>query len=303
MGKFLLTIFVLCFAADTSMAAPAASASKTSAKRKTRKARQQADEGITPFRYVAGGALSIFPGFGAGHAVQGRWWRDYGWVFTAGQAITFAGINEYDSRICFSSSDQDDYDDCQAENDRKLNVQSYWITAFALLKIGEVIHAWWPSKLAPLQRRAINPHAIAIPRHRYLWGGVLGTTVGFGSGHAVQGRWWRQGYGWAYTLTQLPILASLYGESARDDCERRAREKEQEARHRGENWGCDNPIGGDLSVSLIAMYFISKVIEIFNVWDIDYATHRVASNEQHDSLQVLPYIDTKSFGLQLAYSH
>ena len=36
-------------------------------------------------RYLAGGLLGTFVGFGIGHALQGRWDDDYGWVFAATQ--------------------------------------------------------------------------------------------------------------------------------------------------------------------------------------------------------------------------
>ena len=46
---------------------------------------------ISPLRYVAGGILGTTLGFGSGHSVQGRWWEDYGWVFTAASIITGLG--------------------------------------------------------------------------------------------------------------------------------------------------------------------------------------------------------------------
>ena len=42
---------------------------------------------ISTTRYVTGGILSIYPGFGIGHAVQGRY-TDKGWIFTTGEAIS-----------------------------------------------------------------------------------------------------------------------------------------------------------------------------------------------------------------------
>lgn len=37
-------------------------------------------------RYITGGILSFYPGFGVGHAVQGRW-LDRGWIYTASEAV------------------------------------------------------------------------------------------------------------------------------------------------------------------------------------------------------------------------
>ena len=42
---------------------------------------------VSKTNYYAGGALSILPGFGIGHAVQGRW-REKGWIFTAGEVVS-----------------------------------------------------------------------------------------------------------------------------------------------------------------------------------------------------------------------
>ena len=265
-------------------------------------------EGLSPFRYVAGGALSIFPGFGLGHAVQGRLLNDYGWAFTLGQVVTFIGINLYDDPYCSSSwsySEHSNYNNnaCEREAALKRKIQPYWVAAFLLFKFGEIVHAWWPSKHAPLQQRRTNPDAAVIPRHRYLWGGALGTTVGFGLGHAVQGRWWSQGRGWVHTLTQLPIVPAIYSLAVQNSCEDRARTKERERRHEGESWGCPNPIGNETAVLLIGMYVVSRVIEVFSVWDINYNQHRVAGTGKRDSLLLLPYADNRGFGLQLAFSH
>jgi hypothetical protein len=39
---------------------------------------------ISPVKHVAGVGLALYPGFGLGHAVQGRWGQR-GWFFTVGQ--------------------------------------------------------------------------------------------------------------------------------------------------------------------------------------------------------------------------
>lgn len=36
-------------------------------------------------KYIAGGLLGVWPGFGVGHAIQGRYF-DSGWIYTAGEA-------------------------------------------------------------------------------------------------------------------------------------------------------------------------------------------------------------------------
>ena len=58
----------------------------------TARARAENSAGkISVPRYVAGGILGTTIGLGFGHSIQGRWYRDYGWVFTAGGLITALG--------------------------------------------------------------------------------------------------------------------------------------------------------------------------------------------------------------------
>ena len=40
--------------------------------------------------YIGGGVASIIPGFGIGHALQGRYWEK-GWVFTVGNLVFIGG--------------------------------------------------------------------------------------------------------------------------------------------------------------------------------------------------------------------
>ena len=306
--KFLYLVVIMCISTSALLAAPAEETHTN--KKKEAKSKPTADktEGISPFRYVAGGILSILPGFGLGHAIQGRWFNDYGWVFTVGQTIALVGADmnnpDMNNPTSCTVSTTHSVESCETEESkRKRKIQPYWITAFALLKLGEVIHAWWPSKLTSLQRGQTINDATVIPRHHYLWGGALGTTVGFGLGHAVQGRWWQQGRGWIYTLTQLPIFSAIYSQIVVTNCEERAREKERERKHEGESWGCPLPISEDIEVLLVATFIISKIFEVFSVWDIDYNMHRVADNHKRRSLLVLPYVDMSGLGLQLAFSH
>lgn len=51
----------------------------------------QADR-IGETRYVAGGVTGTFVGLGLGHAVQGRWLSDDGYLFTLVEAATVAAI-------------------------------------------------------------------------------------------------------------------------------------------------------------------------------------------------------------------
>ena len=46
---------------------------------------------VSETNYYLGGVLGVLPGFGIGHAVQGRW-KDKGWIFTAGELTTAIGL-------------------------------------------------------------------------------------------------------------------------------------------------------------------------------------------------------------------
>lgn len=54
-------------------------------------------------QYIGGGVASIIPGFGLGHAIQGRY-MEWGWIFTVLEPVTFIGgvvsffyVAKYDS--------------------------------------------------------------------------------------------------------------------------------------------------------------------------------------------------------------
>ncbi|MBE7454631.1 MAG: hypothetical protein HS111_38945 [Kofleriaceae bacterium] len=46
---------------------------------------------ISGDRRVIGVVVSVVPGFGLGHVVQGRW-RERGWIFTVGEVVAFGFI-------------------------------------------------------------------------------------------------------------------------------------------------------------------------------------------------------------------
>jgi len=46
---------------------------------------------ISNGRYIGGGIAAIIPGWGIGHAVQGRW-MEKGWMFTAGNLVITGGL-------------------------------------------------------------------------------------------------------------------------------------------------------------------------------------------------------------------
>jgi hypothetical protein len=102
--------------------------------------------------YIAGGLLSIYPGFGVGHAVQGRF-TDKGWIFTAGElgslGLILAGAGD-----CWSSS---------SSNNQTCNGGGaivFGVLGFVGFRVWEVVDAW----VAPPQ---INNHYRSLRAQMY----------------------------------------------------------------------------------------------------------------------------------------
>lgn len=47
--------------------------------------------GMNRREYLLGGLTATVVGFGSGHGVQGRYWKD-GWIFTAGEVVSFGAV-------------------------------------------------------------------------------------------------------------------------------------------------------------------------------------------------------------------
>ena len=258
---------------------------------KQRQLSLKSNAGIDHYRYVAGGMLSLIPGFGIGHAVQGRWSDGYGWLFTVGEGLTLlgAGLSIMMTGI-FCVDDDDSQGGCSDPKTDK------WLTAFLVLKLGEAVSAWYPPKLMDIRDRRTRRNLKIIPHSRYITGGTLGTVVGFGVGHAVQGRWWHES-GWAYTLTQLPAVPAIIAKRKIEKCKAQV-VFEKHA------WKCNSYYMNDnTAILLITMYVISRIIEVISIWDINHSLYRVVDADKRSALRVLPYADAHSFGLQLAFSH
>ena len=67
------------------------------------------------------------------------------------------------------------------------------------------------------QRHTYKYSLIGMDRHQYLVGGVTSTVVGYGIGHAVQGRYWQDG--WVFTAGELAanVLTAVSIAPCRDD--------------------------------------------------------------------------------------
>jgi len=123
-------------------------------------------------RYVTGGVLSIYPGFGIGHAVQGRY-AEKGWIFTAGEAafatIAIIGLGECGMTSAISSQN-----DCKG-NDKIL----VGLAGFTGFKIWEMVDAWYGphrEKLLSDKSKQGNFEAVVLP---IASGGLISMRLNF----------------------------------------------------------------------------------------------------------------------------
>ena len=96
-------------------------------------------------RYVVGGVLGTVLGFGIGHAVQGRYSADYGWLYTAGELSGWVvlGAGFAKAAKCTEEEYLDDLRDRCLRTSGLMALTGYLL--FAGLKITETITVWLPS--------------------------------------------------------------------------------------------------------------------------------------------------------------
>ncbi|MBS1968774.1 MAG: hypothetical protein JSU04_00610 [Bdellovibrionales bacterium] len=108
---------------------------------------------ISNTAYIAGGLLSIYPGFGIGHAVQGRY-TDKGWIFTAGElgsiGLMIAGAGD-----CWNSSSSSNGQTCNGGG-----AIVFGVLGFVGFRVWEIVDAW----VAPPQ---INNHYRSLRAQMY----------------------------------------------------------------------------------------------------------------------------------------
>ena len=119
-------------------------------------------------QYVIGGLVSIFPGFGLGHVIQGRY-MERGWIFTAGTLLTWIGIrrlNRVSSRrvVRFGSF----YD-----SDSKISSRDLLVAGLFLFKIWEMTDIWilpFNYKLVDQNSFEFKPLAFYSPETKFNYG-------------------------------------------------------------------------------------------------------------------------------------
>ena len=124
---------------------------------------------------------------------------------------------------------------------------------------------------------------------RYVLGGVLGTAIGLGIGHAVQGRW-QKGYGWFFTIAALVTAAGGMFPMCRI-----AQEKDIYAPAYQACVHKNNRTKRPWQVA----FWVIRGLEAVSVWwlpaHLTFATDQVSSS-------VMPILDKKHTGLQLVVS-
>lgn len=193
-------------------------------------------------------------GSGFGHAIQGRWRDGPGWGFTVGGLYTFAALLE-----------------AIAEEDKR----TFAWTLFIGTKLGELITVWLPPRQSALASQEITTA-------RFIGGGLLGTFVGFGSGHLLQGR--GIAAAWPYTLTQVAALTLA---SVEDKCRRERREAREDTntrrRQRDEaqkTWKYHCGMTDSQALAGLLLFSISKLMEIISLWLPSAREYKIVSADK-----------------------
>lgn len=247
---------------------------------------------IGPFRYILGSIIGSTLGFGIGHMVQKRWRDDYGWAFTVAEVATLVSWNVAESEFnCYKFGNRVTGSrarehlnfsrrECESRKERRARP---WAISFFTLKALEAVWVWWPRNIswfASTEQRPVQANLTDITTDDFVLGGILGTFVGFGSGHAVQGRW-RQDGGMFYTFSQLAGLTLLgYGSY------------------------CNTHPSKCLDEWAITtgwfLLLTSKVSEFFGVWSASASRYRLVANKSKLPFSIMPVLDGRQAGLQLA---
>lgn len=89
---------------------------------------------VTTTQYVVGGVLGIYPGFGLGHAVQGRYISDNGWIFTVGEVVSLTMMMSGFTK-CVGEA-------MSGNKECHSNTGAFGVLGFIGFKIWEVIDVW-----------------------------------------------------------------------------------------------------------------------------------------------------------------
>jgi hypothetical protein len=130
---------------------------------------------LSTSEYVTGGILGIFPGFGLGHVVQGRY-REKGYLYTLAPVAAFGAIVITEASFCGLNGGNSTCVD---------NISTIGIATFVGLKIWEVYDVWVVpgyavgnlenQKTLNKQKAAIVPYFLPLSGRQV----IAGITFGF----------------------------------------------------------------------------------------------------------------------------
>ena len=92
--------------------------------------------------YVIGGLLAIYPGFGIGHIVQGRW-LEKGWIFTLSEGIAGTALVANTMGCALGSILSG-----SSSSGSNWSQMATWYGAFLVFKIWEIGDAWISPKVS-----------------------------------------------------------------------------------------------------------------------------------------------------------
>ena len=139
-----------------------------------------------------------------------------------------------------------------------------------------------------------------ISMGRYVGGGLAGTLLGFGVGHAIQGRYSNSIAGWfTFSQTVSPLLAALALSNisffaAGCFMEEHCPEEDRRA--------SSNSLWGSVMVGSLLLWPASRIIEIISVWRVDQKKYEIVTQDSKNSTySILPLLSSNgSLGLSLA---
>ena len=125
---------------------------------------------------------------------------------------------------------------------------------------------------------------VEMERSYYVTGGVLGTILGLGIGHGVQGRW--ESDGWFFTVGQF-LSASLYV-SAVNDYDSCVADGDSSCNDSSGFW------------ALILL--VSRVGEIVSVWNPSSKEYRIVKEKKRSRFFAIPFLKKGHMGLSFGMS-
>ena len=94
---------------------------------------------IDDTQYIASGILGTIPGFGLGHAIQGRW-KDKGWIFSAGETLG-AGLMIASGSSCMGGSMMEDNNDRNGSGGN-IALANPGMVTYLGFKVWEIVDIW-----------------------------------------------------------------------------------------------------------------------------------------------------------------